>query len=76
MANFQNDQLHGDCVLFINSETYVIGSFSRGLLDGAFVLRNPEMTVYWTTKMNKIQGEIIVINYENMTARCWIIEST
>jgi len=43
------------------------------MLDGIFVLRNPKMTVYWTAKMNKIQGEIIVINYENMIARNWII---
>lgn len=56
IGNFKNDQLHGDCVVFINSETYVIGSFTRGLLDGVFVLRNPTMTIYWTTKMNKIQG--------------------
>jgi hypothetical protein len=56
IGNFVNDQLEGDCVVFINSETYAIGSFSRGLLNGAFVLRNPSMTIYWTTKMNKVQG--------------------
>ncbi len=42
--------------MFINPETYVIGSYTRGMLDGTFVLRNPKMTVYWKAKMNKIQG--------------------
>jgi hypothetical protein len=55
IANFKNDQLHGDCIVFVNSETYAIGSFSRGLLDGVFVLKNPTMAIYWTTKTNKIQ---------------------
>lgn len=48
--------MNGDCIVFLDPDTYVIGTFTRGLLDGNFVLRNPKMTIYWTVKMNKIQG--------------------
>lgn len=73
IGNFKNDQLNGDCIVFIDPETYVIGTFTRGLLDGNFVLRNPKMTIYWTVKMNKIKGEITVIIYDQMLARTWVI---
>lgn len=56
IANFSNDQLNGDALVFLDTETYVFGSFTRGMLDGKFLLRNKMMSVYWTVRMNKIQG--------------------
>lgn len=75
IGNFNNDQLNGHCIVFLNNQTYVIGSFVRGLLDGQFILRSDQFTVYWIVKMNKVCGEIVVINYESMKARVWLIES-
>ena len=75
IGNFKNDQLNGHCIVFLNNQTYVIGSFVRGLLDGQFILRSDQFTVYWIVKMNKVCGEIVVINYESMKARVWLIES-
>jgi hypothetical protein len=56
IGNFVNDQLNGETVIFLNPETYVIGTFTRGMLDGKFILRNNKMSIYWTVRMNKIQG--------------------
>lgn len=56
ITNFLNDQISGETLIFLNSSTYVIGSFTRGMLDGKFVLRNEQLSIYWMVRMNKIIG--------------------
>ena len=64
VGNYRNDQLHGQTLLFLSFDTYAIAEFNKGMLDGAFVIRSPKTTVYSEIKSNKIDGEILIINYE------------
>lgn len=63
LGNHKNDQLNGQCIVFLDWSCYFIGNFVRGMLDGQFVIRNKSMTIYSNINMNKIDGEILVISY-------------
>lgn len=62
IGKFANDQLNDQCIIFLTSDTYFIGSFKKGLLDGSFVIRSPSYNIYSQTNLNKVEGEILVIN--------------
>lgn len=54
-------------------ETYFIGEFNIGTLDGPFVVRTPSLTLYSSFTNNKIQGELLIIDYNNFVAQLWAI---
>lgn len=72
---YKNDQNIGHCCIFLTIDTYFIGEFNKGALDGGFVIRSPLVTMYSAFVNNKIQGELLVIDYEGWVAQLWTIES-
>lgn len=56
IGNFKNDQSIGISLIFISTDTYFMGEFNKGVLDGAFVIRSPDTTMYSTFNNNKIDG--------------------
>ena len=66
----------GRCLIWITLDTYFIGEFNKGALDGAFVIRSPFLTVYSNITMNKVDGELLVIDYESFSAQLWSIEGS
>lgn len=54
-------------------ETYFIGEFNIGALDGPFVVRTPSLTFYSSFTNNKIQGELLIIDYNNCVAQLWAV---
>lgn len=71
IGKFEVDQLCGQCVLMIYPDTYFMGTFKKGMLDGPFVVRSPRYCIYSQAVMNKIQGEIVVIDKADRRARVW-----
>jgi hypothetical protein len=74
VGRFANDLISGQAVMLLSPESYFIGSFKKGMLDGPFVLRTPQYAIYARTNMNKIEGEIVVIERNDRMARVWEIE--
>jgi hypothetical protein len=56
IGKYKNDLLTGICLIWISHETYYIGYFTRGLLDGPFVIRSPLFVVYSQAISNKIES--------------------
>lgn len=75
MGSFKADQLSGNCLILLSPDTYFIGGLKRGMLDGSFTVRSPDLHIYSQTIMNRIQGEVVVIDRQNKRARVWEIES-
>lgn len=61
------------CLIWIDMETYFIGEFNIGALDGPFVVRTPSLTFYSSFTNNKIQGELLIIDYNNCVAQLWAV---
>jgi alpha-acetolactate decarboxylase len=57
----------------LEPDTYFMGTLSKGMLDGTFVVRSPKYHIYSQTSMNHIQGEVVVIDRQNKRARVWEI---
>lgn len=75
MGNYKNDQNVGISCIFLTTDTYFIGEFNKGALDGGFVIRSPSLTLYSAFVNNKIQGELILIDYESWVAQLWTVEN-
>jgi hypothetical protein len=56
IGKFTNDQISDECVIMIAPDTYFIGTFKKGLLDGSFSIRSPRFSIYSQTRMNKVEG--------------------
>lgn len=54
IGKFSNDQLTDECVIMLTPDTYFIGSFKNGLLDGPFAIRSPRYSIYSQTRMGKV----------------------
>lgn len=74
VGRFANDLISGQAVMLLSPDSYFMGSFKKGMLDGPFVLRTPQHAIYARTNMNKIEGEIVVIERNGRMARVWEIE--
>lgn len=57
----------------LSPDTYFIGSLKKGMLDGSFTVRSPHFHIYSQTIMNRIQGEVVVIDRQHKRARVWEI---
>ena len=56
LGNYKNDQNFGFTLVFLAHDTYFIGEFNKGALDGPFIIRAPQMTVYSQFINNKMHG--------------------
>jgi hypothetical protein len=57
----------------LTPDTYFMGTFKKGLLDGPFSIRSPKFSIYSQTKMNRVEGEILVIDKREKRGRVWEI---
>ena len=57
----------------LNPDTYFMGNFRKGLLDGSFSIRTPRFSIYSQTRTNKVEGEILVIDQVEKRGRVWEI---
>ena len=55
----------------ISTDVYFIGSLKKGMLDGNFTVRSPQFHIYSQTTMNRIQGEVVVLDKYSRKARVW-----
>ena len=74
IGKFKSDQLVETCLLYLNLNTYFLGNFNKGALDGNFVIRSPKLTVYSSITNNKVNGRLVVIDYQKYIAQLWEIE--
>lgn len=72
---YTNDQLSDQAVIILYPDTYFIGYFRNGLLDGPFTVRSPRFSIYSQARMGKVEGEILVIDKRDKRGRVWEIES-
>ena len=57
----------------LSPDTYFMGSLKQGLLEGPFVIRSPRYNLYSQTVMNRIQGQVLIIDRHQHRARVWEI---
>lgn len=74
-GHFRANQPNGQCLIVLEPQTYFIGTLKKGMLDGSFTVRSPRLHIYSQTIMNRIQGEVVVIDKQEKRARVWEIES-
>ena len=70
-GKFTDDMLEGEAIIFLTPDTYFMGGLRRGMVDGPLVVRSPKMHIHATTNMNKIVGEIVVVDLQGRKARVW-----
>lgn len=73
IGSYKNDQNMGHTLIFLSPDTYFIGEFNKGALDGSFVIRSPRYVTYSCFVNNKIEGEMVIIDYEKWVAQLWAI---
>lgn len=71
IGKFANDQMDEECVIILDPDTYFIGTFKKGALDGPFCLRSPRFSVYSQAHCNKVVGEVLVIDKKTRIGRVW-----
>ena len=74
-GKFVDDMLEGEAVIFLTPNTYFMGGLRRGMVDGPLVLRSPRLHLHATINMNRIVGEIVVVDLQARRARVWEVES-
>ena len=52
-----------------------MGVLRKGMIDGSFVMRSPALHIYATANMNKIIGEMVVLDLRARRVRVWEVES-
>lgn len=58
-------------MLMISPDSYFMGTFKKGMIDGAFVIRSWRYCILSQAVMNRIHGEIVVIDKSERRARVW-----
>lgn len=71
IGNYLAAHPFGKCCIMLWPDTYFIGTLKKGMLDGSFAIRSPQFQIYSQTSMNKIEGEVVVIDRKNKRARVW-----
>jgi hypothetical protein len=71
IGKFTNDKMDDECVIILEPETYFIGNFKKGDLDGPFCVRSPRFSIYSQAHSNKVVGEVIVIDKKTRIGRVW-----
>ena len=71
IGKFANDQMDEECVIILEPDTYFIGAFKKGALDGPFCVRSPRFSVYSQAQTNKVMGEVLVIDKKTRIGRVW-----
>lgn len=56
IGSYSNDQLSDQAVILLHPDTYFIGTFRNGLLDGPFTVRSPRFSIYSQARMGKVEG--------------------
>jgi hypothetical protein len=75
VGQFKADQPSGKALIMLTPDTYFLGSLKKGMLDGSFTVRSPQFHIYSQTIMNRIQGEVVVLDRTHKRARVWEIDS-
>lgn len=75
VGNFKAGHPSGESLIYLSPQSYFLGTLKKGMLDGSFTVRSPRYHIYSQTILNRIQGEVVVIDLQERRARVWEIES-
>jgi hypothetical protein len=71
VGNFKGDHPSGQSLIVLSPDTYFLGNLKKGILDGSFTVRSPRYHIYSQTILNRIQGQVVVIDNQDRRARVW-----
>lgn len=75
IGNFKGGHPSGQSLIYLSPDSYFLGTLKKGILDGSFTVRSPRYHIYSQTILNRIQGQVVVIDRQERRARVWEIES-